>query len=263
MPATAELSRLAARWTNAWRRRLHGLPARRGPVSPDVANDLFVAHLALYDFAGRFAAGRRVLDLGCGTGYGSAHLLAAGASAVVGVDPDRASLTYARRRFTDPRLRFALGRAEELAAAVPPVDGRFGLIVAANLLAHLAAPGEALAAALTALDDGGSLLVSVSTIADDRTMDQHRASGVHRSNRYLWDWESLLRGYVDELRLFRLLPPAGARLDLADPRRSRQELAGFRCDELPLSRLDEAGSLAAIFIGTGRRPATGPAAGSP
>jgi SAM-dependent methyltransferase len=247
-PRSPGLSREAARWGNAWRRLRHGLPARGGRVSPEAANDLFLAHLAAYDFAARFAADRRVLDLGCGTGYGSAHLLAAGAAAVVGLDPDAASIAYATRRFGGPRLRFVRGRAEELPSVPAVAEERFGLIVAANLLAHLAAPGEALAAVARVLAADGSLVASVPPIVDDRTMDQHRASGVHRSNRYLWGWESLLRDAFAELRLFRLLPPTGARLDLGDPRRSRLALADFRCEELPLSNLDEAGSLTAIFV---------------
>jgi SAM-dependent methyltransferase len=264
-PRSPSLSRQAARWGNAWRRLRHGLPARGGPVSPEAANDLFVAHLAAYDFAARLGAGRRVLDLGCGTGYGSAHLLAAGAAAVVGLDPDAAAVAYATRHFGGPRLRFVRGRAEELPAALPAAAERFGLIVAANLLAHLAAPGEALAAAVRVLAEDGALVASVPPIVDDLTMDQHRASGVHRSNRYLWGWESLLRERFGELRLFRLLPPAGAGLDLGDPRRSRLALADFRCEELPLSKLEEAGSLAAIFVGSSwRRPGEAiPAAGSP
>jgi len=250
------MSRQAARLRNAWRRLRHGLPARGGAVSPEVTNDLFLAHLAVYDFAARLVPGRRVLDLGCGTGYGSAHLLAAGAAAVVGLDPDAASIAYATRRFGGARLRFVRGRAEELPAALPEgPEGkeRFELIVAANLLAHLATPGEALAAAARVLAGEGSLVASVPPIVDDRTMDQHRASGVHRSNRYLWGWESLLRDAFGELRLFRLLPPTGARLDLGDPRRSRLALADFRCEELPLSNLDDAGSLTAIFVASSPR----------
>jgi SAM-dependent methyltransferase len=249
-PTSTARGRRAARIGNAWRRLRRGLPARGGPVSPEVANDLFVAHLAMYDFAGKLAAGRRVLDLGCGTGYGSAHLLAAGAATVVGLDPDERSLTYARRRFGGPRLRFVRGSAEELAdlsATLPAAEERFDLIVAANLLPHLAAPEAALAAAPRVLDAAGTLLASVPPIADDRTMDQHRAAGVHRSNLYLWDWESLLRRHFGELRLYRLLPPAGAQLDLGDPRPSRLALAGFRVEDVPLSRLDEAGTLTAIF----------------
>jgi SAM-dependent methyltransferase len=247
-PTSSGLSRQVARWGNAWRRLRHGLPARGSRVSPEVGNDLFLAHLAVYDFAGRLAGGRRVLDLGCGTGYGSAHLLAAGAAAVVGLDPDAASIAYARRRFGGPRLGFIEGRAEALPAALSSPEERFELIVAANLLAHLAAPGEALAAVLRVLERDGSFVASVPPIVDDRTMDQHRAGGVHRSNRYLWGWESLLRDHFAELRLFRLLPPAGAGLDLADPRRSRLALGDFRCEELPLSQLEEAGTLAAVFV---------------
>jgi SAM-dependent methyltransferase len=254
MPTRSAASdRRTARLGNAWRRLRHGLPARGGPVSPEVANDLFVAHLAVYDFAGKLAAGRRVLDLGCGTGYGSAHLLEAGAAAVVGLDPDERSLAYARRRFDGPRLRFVRGRAEDLPAALPAAAERFELIVAANLLPHLAAPEAALSAALRVLDATGTLLASVPPIADDRTMDQHRAAGVHRSNLYLWDWESLLRRHFGELRLHRLLPPAGARLDLGDPRPSRLALAEFRVEDVPLSRLDQAGTLTAIFACTSSR----------
>src|SRR5947209_18308017 len=132
--STGDLRRQAARVGNAWRRWRRGLPARGGPVSPEVANDLYLAHLAVYELAGGRAAGRRVLDLGCGTGYGSAHLLAAGAAEVAGIDTDEASLAYARRRFGAPRLHFARGRAEA-PSAVLPGEAPFGLIVAANLLA--------------------------------------------------------------------------------------------------------------------------------
>ncbi len=261
--SSSGLSRQAARLGNAWRRLRHGLPARGSRVSPEAANDLFVAHLAVYDFAAGLAGGRRVLDLGCGTGYGGAHLLAAGAATVVGVDPDAVAIAYARRRFAGPRLTFVQGRAEELPllqgraenlpAVLPAPEERFDLIVAANLLAHLAAPAEALAGALRVLAAGGSLLASVPPVVDDRTMDQHRASGVHRSNRYLWGWETLLRDHFAELRLFRLLPPDGARLDLGDPRRSRLAAGDFRREELPLANLDEAGTLSAIFVGVSAR----------
>ena len=53
-----KFDRQAARLGNVLRRLRNGLPARGGPVSPEVADDLFVAHLALYDFAARFAAAR-------------------------------------------------------------------------------------------------------------------------------------------------------------------------------------------------------------
>jgi len=48
-----------------------------------------------YEFAAGLSAGRRVLDLCCGTGYGSA-ILAARAHAVTGIDNDSAAIEAAR-----------------------------------------------------------------------------------------------------------------------------------------------------------------------
>src|SRR5687768_3548421 len=107
--------RAVARLRNAWRRLRGGLPVRGGPVSPEVPNDLFQAHAAVYVFAARYAAGRRVLDLGCGSGYGAARLAAAGANEVVGLDLDPRLIGYAGRRFAGPRVAFTTADA----AAIP------------------------------------------------------------------------------------------------------------------------------------------------
>jgi SAM-dependent methyltransferase len=246
----APLSLALARAGNALRRRFARLPAR-GIVSPEAPNDLFVAHLAAYRFAARHAAGRRVLDAGCGTGYGAAELSRAGAAEVVGLDPDPASIAYATRRFGGLAIRFVVGRAEALPAVLGGGGEPFGLAVAANVLAHLADPGAALDGIARSLSADGVLVATVPPIADDVMMDAQRASGVHRANRYLWDWESLLRARFRDLRLFRLDPPEGARLDLADPRRSRLDADDFRWEEVSLASLAGAGTLAAAFVAEG------------
>jgi 2-polyprenyl-3-methyl-5-hydroxy-6-metoxy-1,4-benzoquinol methylase len=61
-------------------------------VVADDKNFSYYAHLSIYDFARPFAAGRHVLDAGCGTGYGSFFLASYGASEVTAVD---ASPTFA------------------------------------------------------------------------------------------------------------------------------------------------------------------------
>jgi hypothetical protein len=43
-------------------------------VNPDFPDENFVNHFKVYKFAARFAKGKRVLDVGSGTGYGSDYL---------------------------------------------------------------------------------------------------------------------------------------------------------------------------------------------
>jgi SAM-dependent methyltransferase len=59
-------------------------PERFDPTSMDGL--IAAEHLGRYRFASSLAAGRSVLDAGCGFGYGTAALAAAGAERAVGVD---------------------------------------------------------------------------------------------------------------------------------------------------------------------------------
>jgi SAM-dependent methyltransferase len=61
-----------------------------------------------YIFASRYVRGRRVLEVGCGIGVGSARLRSAGASAVVASDIDPSALRYGRERNCDEELRAML-----------------------------------------------------------------------------------------------------------------------------------------------------------
>ena len=225
---------------NAFRRWSAGLPLKGGmsPVSPEVRNDLYMAHMAVYEFAAGLARDVRVLDLGCGTGYGADRLSEEGTT--VGIDPDEPSLFYARRHFPD--VRFVSGTAESL----PDDLGLFGLIVAANVLPHLESPKAALGSTVLRLTPDGTLVASVPPILDERMMEEHRASGLHRSNLYLWDWESLFRKRFKEIRLHRLTPPAG--LDLSSPAPSKFRAEDFKIEEVSPARPGDAGSLAAIFV---------------
>ena len=88
----------------------HGVP----PLSltgertlPDVPeeNYWFRRHLVVYEWIAARAHGRRVVDLACGEGYGSA-VLARTAASVVGVEANPEAFEHARLKYTDDRLRF-------------------------------------------------------------------------------------------------------------------------------------------------------------
>jgi ubiquinone/menaquinone biosynthesis C-methylase UbiE len=104
-------------------------------------------------------APRRVLDVGCGTGYLLRRLAAqvpdAGAR-FVGVDLAPRMLAVAAGRAGDPRLRFARAAAERLPAA----DAAFDLVVSTTSFDHWADQGAGLAECGRVLAPGGTLVLT-------------------------------------------------------------------------------------------------------
>lgn len=89
-------------------------------------------HMPRYQFARQFAGGARVLDFGCGTGYGS-RFLADAAEDVLGLDIDAAALKWARTWHDSTRLRFE--RRDDLGAGLPAAS--FNLITCFEMIEHV------------------------------------------------------------------------------------------------------------------------------
>src|ERR1051326_6605657 len=95
-----------------WRSGLAEFTGER-VIPGEVDIDLMNEHMARYAFAARLARGKRVLDAGCGAGYGSAEL-ARSAGTVVGIDCAAEAIEYAREHYGLPNLQFQLGSCTEL-----------------------------------------------------------------------------------------------------------------------------------------------------
>jgi SAM-dependent methyltransferase len=117
--------------------------------------DLFNEHMARYTFAARLARGKRVLDAGCGAGYGSAELAQA-ADSVVGVDRAAEAVELARASYGLPNLRFEQASCE----ALPHPGGSFDLVVAFEVIEHLDHWREFLLEARRVLAPAGQIVIS-------------------------------------------------------------------------------------------------------
>ena len=73
---------------------------RRRKTTPDDMKN-FKNHFKFYAFAAQFAAGKVVVDAGCGSGYGCKVLKDAGAEAVLAFDASQPALRFASEHFGD------------------------------------------------------------------------------------------------------------------------------------------------------------------
>jgi SAM-dependent methyltransferase len=112
-------------------------------------------HLHRYLLARTVVAGRRVLDIACGEGYGAA-LLADSAARVVGVDIDRDAIRHAAGRYVRPNVYFFQADAQRFALAPASVD----VVVSFETLEHFPDQAPYLAALKRALVPDGVLLIS-------------------------------------------------------------------------------------------------------
>jgi SAM-dependent methyltransferase len=124
-------------------------------IPGEVDVDLLNEHMARYAFAARLAHGKRVLDAGCGAGYGSAEL-AAQANSVTGADVAAEAVDFARAHYALPNLAFEQASCDRL----PHADGCFDLVVAFEVIEHLETWREFLLEARRVLSPGGQLVVS-------------------------------------------------------------------------------------------------------
>jgi 2-polyprenyl-3-methyl-5-hydroxy-6-metoxy-1,4-benzoquinol methylase len=121
----------------------------------DFPDENFINHFKVYKFAAQFCHGKRILDVGCGTGYGTAYL-AETASSGVGIDLSQHAIRYARKRYRHPRLSFLRMNAESLGFA----DGSFDFVISTENFEHLQDQNGCLREISRVLKDDGMLLLA-------------------------------------------------------------------------------------------------------
>lgn len=100
-----------------------------GTASPRNEQD----HIDRYLFAAENVAGKRVLDVACGSGFGSDILLKAGAEQVDGVDVSSEAVKYATETYGQEKINFHCQSADDL----PFSDDTFDVIVSFETIEHL------------------------------------------------------------------------------------------------------------------------------
>ena len=128
---------------------------------------------------------RRVLDLGCSTGWLAAALKERGPVEVVGIEREMQYAAVAKERCD----RVVVGDVQE----VPPGLGRFDCLVAADVLEHLVDPWSALEGYVQLLEPGCRAVISLPNAAHWTTYAAlargswpRRPEGIHDATHLRW-----------------------------------------------------------------------------
>lgn len=118
-------------------------------------NYWFARHLVAYELAGAMSAGKRVIDIGCGEGYGPARL-AGNATEVLGVDIAPEVMAHARKTYAADNLSFEVMDVSNL--EVP--SGSFDLALSFQVVEHLVDERGYLSEIARVLDRGGAAVLT-------------------------------------------------------------------------------------------------------
>lgn len=118
---------------------------------------IYDEHIYRYIFAAGLTEDKVVLDVACGTGYGTGYMMEKGAGEVVGVDISVAAVDYARERFgKNNKASFVCADAIRL----PFVDDTFDVVVSFETIEHMRQYRKFLAECRRVLKEDGLLVCS-------------------------------------------------------------------------------------------------------
>jgi ubiquinone/menaquinone biosynthesis C-methylase UbiE len=120
-----------------------------------VFNEATVEHLHRYALAMDLIKNKKVLDIACGEGYGSA-LLAGAALEVTGMDIDTPTIDKAKEKYRLTNVSFRTGQVEN----IPFEAGLFDTVVSFETIEHITDHQQMMQEIRRVLKPGGLLIIS-------------------------------------------------------------------------------------------------------
>lgn len=148
---------------------------------PGFCDELLEAeHRERYVFAADYVKGKKVLDIACGSGYGSRILADRGADEVTGVDLSAEAVSHAKDKFGCSGVTFLTADAESY------TSGRYDLVVSFETLEHLDKRDQFLKNLHKMIKSDGLLIISTPNKAITSPMREgHKIRNHYHKYEYL------------------------------------------------------------------------------
>ncbi len=94
---------------------------------------LYLIHQKAYQYAASYCEDKRILEVGCGAGYGT-RMISKQATEVIGVDKDEKAINFARENYDKPNIKYV--KADPL-DGLPFEDNNFDLVLSFQVIEHI------------------------------------------------------------------------------------------------------------------------------
>ena len=135
------------------------MSAERISLSDNTLIAGYVENIQRYEFALQYRRGKRVLDAGCGSGYGAHFLATNGAKSVIGLDISEEAIREARGRYRLDNLSFEQRDIETLEDDAT-LKHCFDVAVNFESVAHLKYPERMIRGIIQNFSPAGTLVIS-------------------------------------------------------------------------------------------------------
>jgi len=150
----------------------------------------YYSHLSIYRFASFYTKGLRVLDAGCGTGYGTSYLARAGAQHVTGIDVSENAISYCKAHFSEPATDFIVA---DLSIEIPVPSCSVDAIFSSQAMEHLSNIEDFLSECRRVLKPNGLMVVAVPAIVSKEQLEDNIWNRFHLINLTPLGWYTKTR----------------------------------------------------------------------
>jgi SAM-dependent methyltransferase len=153
-------------------------------------------HLSRYEFASQYIDSRVVLDIACGTGYGTSILASQGAKNIIGVDASTEAIQYANEHYLKDNIKFILGDAQKFTLST-----KIDVAISFETIEHLKDPECLLRNVVGILKADGKFIIST-PIRHKGTIDTKPDNVYHQREWNETEFCQLLKCYFKHSEIF-------------------------------------------------------------
>lgn len=95
--------------------------------------EIYLEHIARYEFIKPLVKNKKVLDIACGSGYGTFEILNSGANEVIGIDISSEAIEYCKNKYRGDGVKFLIGSVDNIPLDNDSVD----VVISFETLEHV------------------------------------------------------------------------------------------------------------------------------